>query len=252
MRSFHRHSVWIDVFGVLLLGALLLSGPAYLLYHLGGAATGGSGGGGGGGTYSAARASGPPALGPDRAASPRRGRRPLLSGRSGPSPSGVEAPFSASWRKEATPDLLGPSFSSRGGAGGGTGGAAFTRSGPEIASARPSGGRGTGQLQGRGFRGQAAANWRSEARKLAGRVRALSSQLGHLSRESSGGGTTEQGSQEVTAKGARSSASASSGPSLPSDPEKVPIGGLGWLAAAGAVYAVRCLQQAGMGAPVGG
>lgn len=41
---YYRHSVWIDVFGIVFVGVLLLGGIGYLLYHMGGAASGMSGG----------------------------------------------------------------------------------------------------------------------------------------------------------------------------------------------------------------
>lgn len=240
----YRHSVWIDVFGVVLFGAVLLGGAGYLLYHAGGVA---NSVGDGNAVVPDGRGALPPQPRPSRLA-----RRPILSlgpnplfgggGATPPGGSGVEAPFSESWQKQATPNLTGP-FGSAPSSGGGpdVGDAAPEPSGPTIASRRPSGGVGGGTVQ--AGEGNAGSGWRAEARRFSGRARALSTQLGQMTRSSSE--EEAESSREdspATASASRTSSSASSGPGTPSDPSQVPIGGLEWLAAAGAAYALRRLR----------
>ena len=92
--------------------------------------------------------------------------------------------------------------------------------------------------------------WRAEASRLNGRLRALSGAIAGLDRgsrrsaESNAEGTTSESSR---ASGGQSAArtSTNSAPGMPGSPDQVPVdGGLGWLAAAGAAYAVRRLHGA--------
>lgn len=108
-------------------------------------------------------------------------------------------------------------------------------------------------LSGESFEGAAtggdAPGWRSEARTLASRSRALSSELGRIdeerSREVSSSRSENEGSGPLedasTATGI--GPLANSGPTTPDDPNQVPIGGTEWLAAAGAAYAINRLRK---------
>lgn len=242
MRSPSRHSVWIDVFGIVLVGAVLLGGAGYLLVHAGGTTSSL----GGGVVASNGERSAPPSLGGGLSArrpAPNPAPSSLLEGDRAVTPSGsrVDVPFSESWREQATPDLAGPTGSGGVPSGGGTiGGGTPEAEGPTIALRwSPSG---TGSRSARTRTGSEGSAWRAEARQLSGRARALSNQLGQMERAASEEET--RSSREVsTAKtsGGGGEASASSGPGTPEDPNQVPIGGLEWLAAAGVVYALRRL-----------
>lgn len=125
------------------------------------------------------------------------------------------------------------------GTGGPTGGApqaGRAPSAPDLGSGSLGGASGGGTAGGQG------AGWQSEARTLAGRTRALSRALGQLSRESrSAEAKSENRSAEAkTASGRRAESSA---PGMPEDPSQVPLGGTGWLAAAGAAYALNRLRK---------
>lgn len=250
MRNPYRHSVWIDVFGVLLVGAVLLGGAGYLLYQAGGVASGlGEG--------SAVATSRGDRAAPTRSGRGRSARRPapgpqrspssglLLGGGSASSPSGsaVEVPFSEGWQNQATPSLTGPSggASSAPSSGGASGGDAAVGepapgpSGPTIASSRnPS----DGGVDVQGSGGEARPGWQAEARQFSGKARALAGQLRQMEESSSEKAAGRQENSK-TASGRQASASATSDPGTPSDPaQEVPIGGLGWLAAAGAAYGI--------------
>lgn len=241
MRPSYRHSVWIDVLGIVLFGAVLLGGAGYLLYHAGGAA---SGLGGGAVATSGGEGSVPEGLGPRHTAqrpAPSSRSNPLFGGGRAPaqSGSGVEAPFSESWQEEATPDLTGPSSGAPGAPSGG--GASAGDEGPEpggaaIASRGRTGSGGPARAE------RGSGGWRAEARRFSGRARALSNQLGQMARSGPEEQTksTREDAPATTSAG-RTSSSASSDPGTPGDPSQVPIGGLEWLAAAGALYALRRL-----------
>lgn len=156
-----------------------------------------------------------------------------LRSRTGRAPPSAAAPFSKSWREQATPDLSGPSPSSEGGQGGAP---SSDLLGPAIASSPSSVGFGSEGVQTK--RGNGGSGWKAEARRLAGRARALSSELGRRGRESSDAEGAPSSSREVPEA---ASASANSDPGTPPDPNQVPIGGLEWLAAAGAAYALHRL-----------
>jgi hypothetical protein len=247
----HRHSVWIDVFGVLIFGAVLLGGAGYLLYQSPGM-TGRSA------TVGASVQNGPspmqgpkgrsPAPRPNRLGLPDGGSGPLLGSRSGRAPSAPETPFSDEWQEQATPDLGGQSGSpggalpgmASGGAGSGGEPPAPDRSGPAIASRQQSGG-----AWGTQTRSEAAGSgWQEEARRLSGQARALSSQLRQLDQSSS------QQSREATSSeggsGQASTASASNNDRDPGDPPSVPIGDhLPWLAAAGILWGAWRIARGG-------
>lgn len=239
----YRHSVWIDVFGIVLFGAVLVGGTGYLLYHAGGAA-GGLGGGG-------AIASGRERPVPLQPGSRMAARRPAPSpeptplfdegGVAGPRGSGVEAPFSKSWQEQATPDLTGPAGASSPPSGGGApvGGAAPEPSGPTIASKGLSGRGGSGTAR----RESAGAGWRAEARRFSGRARALSNQLGQMARSS------EESGEETSRKeasGQASAAGASSDDRNVGDPPSVPIDDhVHWLAVLGILWGMWRIWRGG-------
>jgi hypothetical protein len=241
-------SIWIDVFGTVLVGAVLLGGAGYLLSNIGNV----TGGLGGNGPEIASR-SAPPA---PQAKSGFRGRRPAPASRSpsimregapAPSGSGAEVPFSDGWQSQATPELTGPTGSGGAGSSGvPSGGAAIGEGaigdgtaesdGPTIASRRPQ-----GSLRNNSARtGSEGAAWRSEARKLSGQARALSNQLGQMER--AGPEEEAQSSREAPAaktSDGRGKASVSSDPGTPEDPDQVPIGNhLHWLLAAGVLWGI--------------
>lgn len=246
-NGLYRHSVWIDVFGVLLFGAVLLGGAGYLLYHAENAVTG---------LAVETRWQEEQALGAQR---PRRGpvrrgasRRalaysppvagPLVGEELGP-PRALEAPFSEEWRDRATPRLSDPSPPSGGGLQGDVGGGAAARPGPAVASSQPSGVRGWESAGTGGSSGRASSRWRAEARRFAGRMRALSNELGQMARESSGreGGeaSPRQGSSPEASAASASAASVSSSDRDVPDPPSVPIDDhLHWLLVAGVLWGV--------------
>jgi hypothetical protein len=236
---YHRHSVWLDVLGVLLVGAVLVGGAGYLLYQAGGGAMGTGGGtvGASASPSSTPAAQGPPAR---RSRPPIAGRSPLASG----APSGrrlgatgeAAAPFSKSWRQRATPDLTGPT--SGGEKQGSAGGGAPASSGPAIASSRSSGESGwirTG--------GGTDVGWRAEARRLANRSRALSRQLGQMAQDRNS--ETAKKDASSRAEGNASTAGARTNDREVPPPPGVPLGGAEWLAAAGAAYALNRLRRDG-------
>ncbi len=241
------YSVWLEVVGVLLTGALLLGGVGYLLYHASG-------------TVSSQTALGPTA-GPSHQGGPSpavRGRqsarpapsgenifssapRPLLSDRSGPTE--AETPFSEGWREQAVPNLTGPSPSGDGAAfrrGTGTGEAS---SAGRATGASPSPGGPGGAGGSRSFKSGNASQsggpaWRGEAQKLASRAQALSGQLRQLKRESPGGGRKKNAPSE-DASGEASTASASTNDRDVPNPPSVPIDDhLHWLVVAGLLWGI--------------
>lgn len=237
MRPSYYHSVWIDVFGVVLVG-----GAGYLLYHAGGAA---SGLGGGGTVATSGGGSAPAGLGARHSA-----QRPAPSSRSNPlfggdraaaqSGSGVEASFSEDWQKQATPDLTRPSGGASpapSGGGAPVGEAASGPSGPALASRSPS----SSARGGASRAGSGRSGWRTEARKFSGKARALAGQLGQMERSASEEKEALGQKEATTGRATSSSASSNATPGTPGDPSQVPIDGLGWLAAAGAAYALRRL-----------
>ena len=92
--------------------------------------------------------------------------------------------------------------------------------------------------------------WRTEARALARRSRALSTELGRLSREMRRESRYETTRKENGPSGDATTASgvgarSNSAPGTPDDPDQVPLGGAEWLAAAGAAYAFNRLRKTG-------
>lgn len=239
----YRHSVWIDVFGVVVLLILFLVPLGILAVDMRGSSWAG-------GHVVASRGGSAKARSPAR--SVRSARRAHRSARASspsaapieqrPGPFGSAVPFSKSWREQATPDLSGGQGSANAVGGAGTiSRGAFSRGsiedGPRLAS------RGTTFGSGRGTSGEASggAAWRHEANRLAGRARALSNRLGALERDpegrSSGSGPNSSGRQ--TAESA--SASTNDNPPLP-DP--VPIDDhLHWLLVAGLLWGVWRLMR---------
>lgn len=231
----YRHSVWIDVFGVVCLGALLLVPLGYL------ATTTVEGNWNSGTQRDLVGGERPSTRAPTRdLARTRRATRipdlstPVFGG--GPvsgGVSGTRAPFSADWREQATPSLTDPST------GGPSGGAQAGRSGsgqtgPIIATRRPSRTTWSETEQG-GRRG--GSSWRSEAKRLSSRTRALAGQLGQMARSATDKRTSEQSDKVETASRGRSAASAASDPGTPGDPSQVPIDDhVHWLAVFGLLW----------------
>jgi hypothetical protein len=248
-RDPYRHSVWIDVFGVVLVGAILLGGVGYLLFQAGGAAGGvGTDLPRGGGVSSPAQSS--------RLARPSRpsdGARvgggtshPLLSSRSRSAPSGTAAPFSEGWRADATPSLTGPSASSGQGSPGSAGGAAPNLSGTSGSSSGSAKRFGSGGARHGDADRPAGASWRAEARQLGGQARALSSQLGQMAQRD-GRGTTEQSSSQEESGGAETASARTSSQNVPNPPSpSVPIDDhLHWLLVAGVLWGAWRIWRGG-------
>lgn len=179
-RGPYRHSVWIDVLGVMFAGAVLLGGAGYLLYNAGGAVNGSSS------NFSRGSGSASPVQG-HRSARPSRSSgggtargeaaNPLLSSRSNSAPSGARAsgaasgggaPFSKSWRSNATPSLTGPPASSGNASPGRAGDASSRADGFSGASPRTSGRSGGGNAQSGGSNVSSGSGWRAEAQRLGG------------------------------------------------------------------------------------
>lgn len=237
-----RHSVWVDVFGVVVLGALVLGGAGYLLFqakHI------------------------PRTLavetmreGERRAASQRRraqqtpwsqprtygvrpspSSEPLLGSRSGALSSPSTVPFSKSWREGATPRLNGsaggagtaaqePSF----GAPSGANGSAAMRTSPSIAAR---GGRTSGGTD----YNSGNSGWQAEARRLAGQARTLSGALRQLDRseQTSGESSSQRSASARTA--ATGGQPTSSDRDVPTPPDPVPIDDhIHWLVVAGLLW----------------
>ena len=256
-RGPYRHSVWIDVFGIVLVVAVLLGGAGYLLYHTGGAANGPSG------NFSRGSGSASPIQG-HRSARPSRtfgggtargeAVNPLLSSRSNSAPSGARtsgaasgggAPFSKSWRSNATPSLTGPSASSGNASPGRAGTASSRADGFSSASPRTSGRFGGRGAQSGGANASSRSGWRAEAQRLGGQARALSSQFGQLDRASE---REKQASANDPESGEARTASASrSGQNVPDPPPPdAPIGDhLHWLLVAGVLWGAWRLWRGG-------
>lgn len=260
MHSPYRHSVWIDVFGIVLFGSVLVGGAGYLLYQAGGAASSGGGGGGSGnGTAAVAQSStGGGARSPHRSRQlvpPQPGGELRSSGGAASTPTGTKTPFPESWQEQAVPELTGPAASPGGSPEGAAVGEGTPEpSGPTIASRGPLAGDKSTDARTRG--GSAGSGWQEDAQRLASQSRALSSQLRGMDQVSGEDGSagdrreassSEQSDQKGTASGG--SASASSDPGTPTPPDQVPIGGLGWLAAAGfgfGAYRLRSSSASGV------
>lgn len=260
----YRHSVWFDVFGIVCLGAVLVGGTGYLLYQAGGGAGPGST------TVSQNAAPGPPAARPQPPAgvpetfsqrTPARSSpsssSPLLGRRPGPAgPGGATVPFSASWRQQATPDLSNAAPSSPDAAEGPGAGAPSSgpSHGPGLNASRPGGALSSppgasGRTPGRGAgqNGAGRPGWIAEAERLAGQARSLSRQFGQMTRDDGTPNTddTEDPSSSRPSEDGSPSASARTNDRDVPTPPTVPIGGTGWLAAAGMAYALHRLRRTG-------
>ncbi|MFB6274348.1 MAG: hypothetical protein ABEL51_15805 [Salinibacter sp.] len=230
-----RHSVWVNVFAIVFVGALFLGGAGYLLRHADTATNGFSAEtarSGGGATGPPTARSGRFLQRPGAGASRGGASSPLLSDRSGTGLLGTDAPFSESWRREATPSLSGPPASSGGSAGGTASGAAPQSEGPSIADARPGGATGMG---GTSYESadRSGTDWRAEARRLGGQARALSGALRQLERNASS--ENDKASMQSGTAGTRERAK--TGDRDVPNPPNVPIGDhLHWLAVAGLLW----------------
>lgn len=237
-NTLYRHSVWIDVFGALLFGAVLLGGVGYLLYHAQSSTSGLIDGAEWERPLPSAvrgQRPGAPSSRSLRRRVPRSSSNPLFSSRLERPSSREAVPFSKSWRSEATPSLTEPSSSGAGGHGG-SGGSASAGSGPVVGSARSSGREnwygGGAEASGRTDGGQ----WRSEARRLAGRAQALSNQLGQMAREPGGEQRGEASSRGISGESTTSATAPSDDRDAPSPPT-VPIDDhVHWLAIAGVLW----------------
>jgi len=229
--------VWIDVFVVFLFGAVLLGGAGYLLYHPGQGVTGfavETMGARGPSSAMQGRTPGPAPRRSRTVGPPRHTPGPLLSRGTTPTPSEVKAPFSNSWREEATPDLTGPSGSGGGGQGGSREGPP-TSSNPSIASSRPLGSQAQGRAREREADG-AVSNWPSQSRRVAERARALSTELGRMGQASSGHDGRNASSRQNSSTSASTSAASSNDRDVPSPPS-VPINNhVYWLAVGGVLW----------------
>ena len=116
-----------------------------------------------------------------------------------------------------------------------------SQGGPSMAARSPTVDLGRSSTPGDG---ESGAAWRSELSRLDGQMRALSGALAALDRSE---GSHSQGTEATRSGkqgGTTSSGVVTSSRDVPTPPDPVPVdGGLGWLAAAGAVYAARRLQQ---------
>jgi hypothetical protein len=249
-----RHSVWVDVLAIVFVGAVILGGAGYLLYHAGGAAPGFTEGSGGHAGAASPRSVPPPA-GPSRSfrgsgGGPALGRRtgPPSSGRSGDGGNSA-VPFSESWRSGATPDLgvtperSGPAPSSGGRAGGAAPSEIPQPGSPAIASS-PS-----GTVPGAGGASYGSTDrspgWRAEAKRLGGQARALSSELRRLNQQSPET-ERETSSDDPATATAPSGSAETSDRDVPNPPDPVPIGDhLHWLAIAGVLWGAWRIGRGG-------
>jgi hypothetical protein len=249
----YRHSVWIDVFGLVLVGTVVLGGVGYLLYHTGHVAhqrlhvavdsreSSGS-------VRPPARTRRPQASSAARAprATPR-GSRPLTAN---PPPSiveargsraGTETPFSEAWRAEVLGPRAALSDAPR-----------SAPAGPGAFSESPSLGRlGTGASgstdgptgdAGPSASGPVGAQWRAEAQRLGRTARALSGQLGRMDRKRGPGATAGSESE-----GGRNASARRSGGTVPEPPPpSVPIDDhLHWLLVAGVLWGAWRMWRGG-------
>jgi len=243
----YRHSVWIDVFGIVALCALLLVPLGMLAAEM----MGGSSGAGGGVVASrGGGATAPPrsGLAPGRSSRPAPRSAPWAAAHGARSEGpGSAVPFSKSWREQATPSLTGPSDRSRNGGQsfkGGSGAAASKESNERLAFGTDGGSRRTSFGHRSGSAGDGGAGWQQEANRLAGRARALSSQLGALQRESEARGTARSERQPAgeSASG-RTRVTAKDNPPLP---PPVPIDDhLHWLLVAGILWGAWRIGRGG-------
>jgi len=258
----YRHSVWFDVFGIVCLGAVLVGGTGYLLYQAGG------GTGLGSTTVSRSAAPAPPAArsqppagvpGTFSQRTPARSSpsssSPLLGRRPGPAgPGGATAPFSASWRQQATPDLSNPAPSSPGAtegpgasppSSGPSRGPGLNASRPGGASSSSPGASGLHPGRGAGQNGTGRTGWIAEAERLSGQARSLSRQFGQMAEDDgdpNADDPKDPSSSQPSEDGSPSASARTNDRDVPSPPT-VPIGGTGWLAAAGVAYALRRLRR---------
>ncbi|MFB6272446.1 MAG: hypothetical protein ABEL51_06085 [Salinibacter sp.] len=263
-----RHLVWLEVFGIVVLLALLLAPLAYLATEM-------TGGGGGSGIVAGNAPGGPtPAATQGRLRS--SGSPTPVAGLSSPGFSsggrlgeGASAPFSKGWREQATPDLTGASepaaqggvraggLGTAGGVGAGAvaSGETFSRGASSGAGARETGltGRfgGGPALAGRmplGGHGSAAGkrtsnrDWQAEAQETVQKGRKLAGQIERMTGASTSGGTA-----------AKQSASDPGSPDNPDrrnpdSPSDVPIGDhLHWLAMVGILWGAWRIGRGGVG-----
>jgi len=236
-RSSH---VWLEIAGLLGLLVLLLGPLAYLALELtGGGRLGGGDGGGGAAARSAPGSSGPPVAQRSRSPAPPRRSTGIATGRPHRSPPTSRAPFSETWRAQATPDLSSSDPAPSGNAvasGSPPGAAAWNRTGGPSPSADlgtvPAGRSGTTQHEGGAARNPARRRGIAEAQRLGGQARALSRRLGALDRNS--GGRAEASSADRTSAPDR--AKTADDPGLPDEPT-VPIDDhLHWLLVAGVLW----------------
>ncbi len=247
--------VWIEIAGILSVLLLLLGPLAFLATEM-------MDGGGRGGGISAGGSSG--SASPPRAASrsrapwvqgPRDSGRPLIGDRREPSGgSGASVPFSGEWRQQARPDLSGGAKASSGPSGtpglqgrslqgtgdGGSYASPFSGSGSRQAQPSASLGSGGGRHSARGGE---QFGWAAEAQHLAGRARALSSQLRALDRESATRSSRETADASGEGETAEAATASSDNPGTPETPT-VPIDDhLHWLVIAGVLWGVWRLHR---------
>lgn len=238
----YRHSVWIDVFGVVFLGAVVVGSAAYLLSELGQGALRSSvasrsvspAAGPGSMTARHGRAgTGTSAYTPPRSTPSRSGLASTRSSRRAPLP---EAPFSASWREQATPQLSTPStlFGARSG-GESQGGGARPFAGPEPGPTLANGASASRSSNG--------AGWRAEARRLTNRTQVLSNELAQRSTGRQRG--LEASSSREPQRRQQGAESQTAARNVP-EPPGVPIDDhLHWLVVAGVLWGIWRIWQGG-------
>jgi len=251
----YRHSVWIDVFGLVLVGTVVLGGVGYLLYHTGHAAhqrlrvsVDPREGNGGVRTRSPqhARPTRSPSFAHSPHAAPRRSqpRRPSPStpsvGDGGPA-AGAGVPFSEAWRTDILASLADPSIAPRSTPA--ELGAPAKTSSPGRSGTGASGSMGsTIGDGGASASGPAGASWRTEAQRLGRTARALSGQLGRMDRKRGPGATAGSESE-----GGRNASARRSGGTVPEPPPpSVPIDDhLHWLLVAGVLWGAWRMWRGG-------
>ena len=246
MRHPYHRSPWVDVAAVVFVLALLGAPLAYLATDLLGGASRGGGGAvvaSGGGAAPTPHASPPRAAWRSGAETSRSSPfAPRIAGRASASrASGSQAPFSASWRAQATPSLTTPD-----GSGSGSNGA-FQRAGRDGPSGIAS--RGGPVARGHGSPGASSGHpdWVGAAREFGQSALALSRQLEQMDRDPvqrSLGPEAAPSEGTGRASGPSSAAQTNDNPPLPGEP--VPVGDhLHWLLVAGLLWGVWQLQGAG-------